>query len=261
MINLEEGQIPVVHFSKNELYKITKKYIHVKVSSSNLAYIPNYQLIKKSYLQHNHSLSYLIGSESHTEYAYELYRWHLERLKPTEDEYHYFLKKVAKKLFYLKNSSHVIANFFIKYLTEENQNIPYPLDESQIYDVVNVAEMEHQKNPYKPNPKCVVFNPYKDLNSTYKQIIQQKEIGKLNREIVLQKSKTKTIKEIIADTHLSKKCIINHLQEGKETTKGNKKNQTKNDVQKCKKKNPKWTQKQVSEHLNISLRTVKSHWN
>lgn len=261
MIILEEGHIPCVDFSKNELYKITEKYIHLKISSSNLAYIPSYTLIKKSYLDHNHSLSYLIGAESHTDYAYELYKWHLEQLQPTEDEYYYFLKKVAKKLFYLKNSFHVVVDFFMKYLTRENPNIPYQLEEQEIYDVVNVAEMEHQKNPYKPKPKCVVFNPNKELNSTYKQIIQQKEIGKYNKNIVLEKSKTKTINEIITDTKLSKRCIINHLKVCEKTTIGNKKSQTIQSIQKCKKKNPKWTQKQVGEHLNISLRTIERYWN
>lgn len=260
MIILEKGRVPHVDFLKDELYRIVDRYIHLKITSNSLIYIPSYEKIKNCYLNKNISLDYLIGNKCHTNDSFELYNSCLENIKPSEKEYFMFLFKVAKKLFYLNNSSSDVLAFFQKYITENNPNIPYPF-EDELLEICYKAEQEHLKSPYIPSFKCVVFNPIKNINSTFKQIIHSKEIGKLNGNIISNNCKNKTIKQIADTTNLAEITVRKHLKKQEKSTIGNKKNQTISQIKKWRKKNPKGKQKDCVNDLKMGISTIKSYWN
>lgn len=261
MIILEKGCVPHVNFSKDELYKVVDKYIHVKVSFSSLAYIPTYTEIKKYYQNNRISLDYLIGSKSHTNYAFELYKEALRDFHVSEQDYYIHLVKVAKKLFYLNNSLEDIFIFLNKFIIEKNSDILYLFNPEEILIICQEAEELHFQTPYKPPYKCVVFHPYKEFNSFFKQIIDKRELGKLNAKIVLKKSKNRTIRQIAKETNLAEITVRKHLKRKGKNTKNSKKSQTISAIQKWRKKHPKGKQKECEKELHFSLRTIKNYWN
>lgn len=259
-MNFEKGKTPHVEFQDNEIYKVVEKFTYVKISAYSFIYIPDFNQIKNHYIKYNISLDYLIGKACHTNNSYTIYQNQLEFIRPSYDEYYNHLVKLARKLFYLENSFDDIFNFF-KNCLEGMPNIPYEFDDDDINNICNEAECLHSTNPYVPVQKCVVFNPLKNLNPTFKQIIYNKELGNLNSKIICQLSKNKTRKQIQEVTSLSSKTINKHLSKQKKSTKGVKKKQTFNLVQNWRKKNKNKTQKQCAIDLQIGLRTVKCYWN
>lgn len=260
MIILEKGRVPHVNFSKDELYKIVDKYIHVKVSFSSLVYIPTYTEIKQYYQNKGISLDYLIGSKSHTVYASELYRKCLTDFYVSEQDYYNHLVKVAKKLFFLGNPLETVFKFFNLFIVEQNSDVIHVFDENELLIICQEAEELHLTSPYTPTYKCVVFNPYKELNSSFKQIIHKREIGNLNAKIVAKKAKNKTIKQIAKETDLAERTVRKHLNRKGKKTVGAKKNQTILSIKKWRKKHPKGKQKDCQKELNFSLRTIKNYW-
>jgi hypothetical protein len=261
MIILEKGCVPHINFSKDELYKVVDKYIHVKVSFNSLVYMPTYTEIKKHYQNNRISLDYLIGSKSHTIYAFELYKQALKDFNVSEQDYYNYLVKVAKKLFYLNNSLEDIFMFFNKFIIEENSDILHLFSQEELLIICQEAEELHFQTPYKPSHKCVVFHPYKEFNSFFKQIICKRELGKLNSSIVLKKSKNRTISEIAKETNLAEITIKKHLNKKGKSTKGVKKNNTIITIQKWRKKHPTKKQKDCQKELNFSQRTIERYWN
>merc|ERR1711990_1296107 len=97
------------------------------------------------------------------------------------------------------------------FIVQGNPNIIYVFNEDVLLMICQEAKELHLIKPYNPAHKCIVFNPYKNLNSSFKQIIHKREIGKFNTKIVLKESKNRTIEQIARKTNLAKVTVRNHL--------------------------------------------------
>lgn len=252
-LNLQLGNIPIAEFRKDELYKTSQKYTHTRVSLSSLKVIPSRESITEYYYSNKHDVSLLTGNKAHTLKAIELYNYVINEIKPTEQEIIDHLIGEASKLNFMDNELDKVLDFM-----SINAPIIYPhLDTDTIYHIVDCSQM----GTYTPQQKCVIFNPVKELNPIFKQHIQQQEIGKYNAKRVVELAKMgKTRQQIASLENLSLQTVKKHLQSTKTSTKGSKKKATKQRIWEWKSKNKKGTQKQCSERLNISLRTVKNYW-
>jgi DNA-binding CsgD family transcriptional regulator len=251
MLILKSGSIPIVEFLDTDLYKIVPKFIYFSVSSKSFKYVPSHLEIIDFYQNNKYDLAYLKGKKAHTKEAENLYNIALNSIAPDYEQLIKQYLSIASKLS-LQYQIDEIFDIFLTYVPKH-----YGLEKEEIYDLIE----ESQFHPYFPKEKYVVFNPKYNLNPLFQQKIQQEEIGKHNRKIVVELAKKGYTREQIAEkANLNLKTVDEHLKKAKISTKGNKKNNTYQRVQKWKYDHPKGIQKECAKSLKITVKTVERNW-
>lgn len=240
------GKEPLVLFRDGEKYRVTEKYQYSSVGGNFMKYSPTISDIKD--FAERVGEGSILYSQKPEDYNRYLEIENLLKQSPSDVQLQKYYVKLAKKLFCYGNESDSIYAHFNRYIDSKFSQI-----------VIDTA----YGSDYNLQDKCVVFNDEYLFTDYHKSIIHNREVGKLNTKEVVKafdnfpNSTTKKIAEI---TGLSISTVDKIKKLKGISTKGNKKMSTSKTVELFQKSNPNGTQKECSEEIGKSLRTVKTYW-
>lgn len=135
--------------------------------------------------------------------------------------------------------------------------------EKVIHKEYNEKRIRGEWFDLKENDILDLITNYNFIKNEFIIVKKTKKVRKTlnNKPIIECVEKGLIMKEIVERTGLCERAIRKRLRQIGMTTKGNKQQKTKDLVQKFRHNNPQLTQKQVVEHLNLSLTSIKRYWN
>jgi hypothetical protein len=258
-IILEKGFIPPVDFLNGEIFRKTDVYHYTKLSKTAYVYRAPLHELKKIYLEKYGNLNKLIGKDFHTKEAKKTFFELSKGIIPTEEEYYKHLIKVGSRFLYIGNNDDQFSNYLSFNITSSNPLIHHSFSNSILQEIVDKSALK----PYYETKKCIAFNPTEENNihPIAKLYLHQLAISDHNTEKIKELFDLGyTQPQIVALSDCSLSTVKRKLKKLNLSTKGHEKMTTETLIQKCKKDNPKWTQKQVAKYLNKGLRTIKRYW-
>ena len=253
---LSKGKVPQVSFEPEEVYNVLgERYVFTRLPRNWYRYRPTYRK-----LLDEKGLGWLrrFQRPNLTEQERNAFFQEIQAIQPTEEEYDEYLRLCCRKITYFGNSPEKLLETLLFLNLEGSLNYEYH-DESALLDIIQEAELSE----YSPQSKVVVFNP--DLFHTLTPIarlkIEKRELKRHHQTLIAKALRgCYTASEIASQIGVSRTTIHTVLKRFGTKARG-KGQKTADLVREWREANPKGTQKDCSEFLGKSLRTVKVYWN
>lgn len=230
----QKGSIPLVlDFREKDIFKKTEIYHHTFISKYEYAYRPSYKELEETYQNKNISLDLLKGNKCHTEEAKRIFCEISSSITPSDEQYYNHLVKFSRKATSIGNQIDVIFDKLCFLVVKENPIVHYAFDKQTLYDIVEDSQLK----PYQEQKKNLVFNPKYQINPIAQHFLQSISIAEITSKEIEELFKLGlTQNQIIELSDYSRPTVQRHLEKLGLSTKGNKKEQSFQSVQDCKKK-------------------------